>query len=88
MILHQDTYKKNIGVLLKQARTTNEISQRRVAKLLNNTVTNVSQWECGSHLPGLYKLIRLGNLLGFNIEILIKQRLMKNLKKTEQKEEV
>ena len=80
---------KKIGLLLRQLRTQQKMTQRQLAEKMGLSDKTVSKWECGQGCPDLSVLPELADILGVSMKDLLTGQLpeqetgggnMKNLK--------
>ena len=64
--------KNKVGLYIKQLRVQKGITQNELAKALNVTFQAVSRWENGDSLPDSSILIELGEVLGSNVETILR----------------
>lgn len=64
-----------IGLVIKKARLDKNLTQNELACLLHVTSQAVSKWERGLGFPDISILINLANILGLNMEDLLKGEL-------------
>lgn len=63
---------KNLGINIKSARLRNNISQERLAELTNISRNSVSLIETGKINPTILKVIDIANVLGTDLNSLIR----------------
>lgn len=62
---------KIMQIKIKEYRKQKNITQKDLAKLLNNTVKNVVKWENGEIIPDIYILINLASIFEITIDELL-----------------
>ena len=64
--------KNKVGLYIKLLRVQKGFTQNELAKALNVTFQAVSRWENGDSLPDSSILIELGEVLGSNVETILR----------------
>ena len=70
----------NLGQRIKELRKRNDLTQEKLADLLNVTYQSVSKWECGTTMPDLSMIVPLARVLHTSADDLL------GMKPTEQDE--
>ncbi len=53
---------RTFGENLKEYRSLNKLSQKKLAEKMNTTQQRISEWECGKVEPSLYNIIKMLNI--------------------------
>ncbi len=64
---------KNLGINIKSERLRKNISQEKLAELTNISRNSVSLIETGKINPTILKVIDIANVLGIDINVLLKE---------------
>ncbi len=64
---------KNLGINIKSERLRKNISQEKLAELTNISRNSVSLIEMGKINPTILKVIDIANVLGIDINVLLKE---------------
>ncbi|MEG1640519.1 MAG: helix-turn-helix transcriptional regulator [Ruthenibacterium sp.] len=59
------------GTKLRDWRIENEMTQERLAELLQLSTRTVQLWESGRGLPGIYALLDTADVMGVSIDWLL-----------------
>jgi len=59
---------KELGAAIKNARLENNLTQERLAEIINITPVHIKQLESGSRKPSIDVLYRLARALNFSID--------------------
>ena len=63
--------KLNIGLLIKELRKEQNMTQTKLAELLQTTQDTISLWELGKSMPDIYALIKLAKLFNVSTDYLL-----------------
>ena len=64
---------KRLGKFLKLERVRNDLSQEKLAELTGVSTRTISLIESGQQHPKLFLVMKLANILGFNLDALSKE---------------
>lgn len=55
--------------LIKELRTTNNLTQKQMSDMLHVSRQCISHWEIGTRIPDIFMLVKISKM--FNIDILV-----------------
>ncbi len=64
---------KNLGINIKSERLRKNLSQEKLAELTNISRNSVSLIETGKINPTILKVVDIANVLGIDINVLLKE---------------
>ncbi len=65
-------------IKLKEYRKQNDLSQKTLAKMINNTPKNISHWENGKSIPDVYILVKLADVFNITVDELLGRKIKYN----------
>ena len=70
-----------LSIKLKEYRTTNSLTQQELAEMLEVSDKSISKWELGKTYPSKKNIIKIAELLGIPIELLLLEEVVEEKEK-------
>lgn len=67
-----------LSIKLKEYRTANSLTQQELAEMLDVSDKSISKWELGDTYPSKKNVIKISELLGISIEILLIEEIVED----------
>lgn len=70
-----------LSIKLKEYRITNSLTQQELAEMLDVSDKSISKWELGNTYPSKKNVIKISELLGLSMEILLIEEIVEEKQK-------